>query len=123
MLPSIKFPAVAISPAGWHKTAADFADLTDASPVDDLAEWQRLEVFDSEGKRFLVRRAYRAWPKHGWGAALCRLFNQSIHVGFEFESIEQLSTERVAQCVSSIESLPSAHHWSSPREIMEFVCS
>ena len=122
MPPSIQCPAIAISPAGWHKVASEMANLVDASPTDDLAEWQRLEIVDAQGMRFVVSRAFRAWPKHPWGAALCRILNQSIHVGFEFSSVEQLSLAKLTQYVSSVEELPSSHRWSSPREVMEFLC-
>jgi hypothetical protein len=120
--PTIKFPAIAISRAGWHKTAREMDELTDASPTDDLAEWQGLVIVDAEGTRLVAGRVFRTWPKHRWGAALCRVLNHSVHVGFEFAFAETLSLQEVVDCVSGVEELP-AQSWSCPREIMEYVCS
>jgi len=123
MSQDISCPAVVISPAGWHKAAATFSELTDASPKDDLADWQNIEILDSEGKRFQARKAFRSWPRRSWGVLLCRLFNQSVHVGFEFSAIEQMSTDEVAKRLSALEVLPVGMQWASPRHIMEFVCA
>jgi hypothetical protein len=37
-LDRLRFPLVAISPAGWTKPAEEVGDLTDASPDDDLTD-------------------------------------------------------------------------------------
>jgi len=119
----ITCPAVAISPAGWHKAATTLSELTDASPKDDLVDWQNIEILDAEGMRFQARRAFLSWPRQSWAVLLCRLFNQSVHVGFEFSAIERMSTEEVAKRVAAVEVLPDGIQWTSPRQILEFVCA
>ena len=79
------FPVVAFSPAGWTVEAATEDDFGDASPWDDLGEWQGLEVFDSAGRQFTAVRAFRLRPRSSLGLWVCRLlFRQAVRVGFEW---------------------------------------
>src|SRR6201988_3893768 len=77
------FPVVAFSPRGWRKTAEYLDELVDAAPSDYLRNWQGLTIYDSAGRRYVARRAYRAWPKSRLGAYLCRLFRHSVYVEFD----------------------------------------
>ena len=80
------YPVVAFSPAGWDKEASEVQELTDASPDDDLLEWQGIEVVDATGTHYRALRVYRAWPRSTWGVWLCRLANNCIHVDMDLVS-------------------------------------
>ena len=92
-----QFPAVAVSRAGWTKMAAEPGDLTDASPRDNLADWQAMEIYDSAGCRFVARRVFRGWPKSALAASIYRLANNSIHVAFELDEGEGVSVQMLIQ--------------------------
>lgn len=119
----IHFPAVAVSPAGWVKTANSLDELTDASPRDDLREWQGLRVFDAGGNAFRTNQVVRRWPVGRLGLALCWFTNQSMHVGFELQPDASISVLELAAMLNMLDALPLGKVWSSQRELLEFVCS
>lgn len=122
-LPAIQYPAILISSAGWHKTADEPTDLLDASPGDDLAEWQDAEILDASGHRYRARRAFRGWPRSSLGVALCRLLGHCVYVQFEFETREAMTTTSFASRVTQFEPLPEGVEWLSPSDVMRHVGS
>ena len=116
----LEFPVIAFSRAGWSKEAVTASDLCDASPDDSLDEWQRLQIYDSAGRHFTAIRAFREWPRTLIGRWLCKLFGNSIRVGFELSPPERVSVEELRQRVGGIERLSNT---ASHRQILEYVCS
>jgi len=96
------YPVIAFSPTGWAKEAASIADLTDASPNDDLRDWQGLVIYDAAGYRRVARRAFRLWPRSELGVRLCRLVRHSIHVGFELTEPEPAPLDELKRRVESV---------------------
>lgn len=119
----IHFPAVAVSPAGWVKTANSFDELTDVSPRDNLREWQGLRVFDAGGNAYRINRVVRRWPIGRLGLSLCRVTNHSIYVGFELQPEATVSVLELAAMLKVSEALPLGAVWLSQRELVEFVCA
>ena len=89
----LRFPVVAVSRAGWTKTADEVGDLTDASPDDDLRDWQGMEIYDSAGQRFVAQRAFRGWPRSSFGAFVCLLMRHAIHVALELDEGSHVSVD------------------------------
>jgi hypothetical protein len=118
----IHFPAVGVSPSGWVKTANSFDELTDASPGDDLLEWQGLRVFDAEGNAYRAIRVGRRWPIGHFGLALCRFMNHSIYVALELQPENTIFVQDLAAMLSKCGTLPPGKVWSSQRELVEFIC-
>ena len=119
----IVFPAILLSEAGWLKSGESLRELSDASPSDDLTEWQSLRVFDAGGNCFRARRVFREWPRSRIGLLLCRLTNQSISVRMELEEVEAVKLSELVSQVAAVESLPSDAEWKSQRDLVEYVCS
>src|SRR5687768_4546592 len=88
-----RFPVVAVSRAGWVKAADEVDDLTDASPNDDLGDWQGMEIYDSAGRRFVAQRAFRGWPKSSFGAFICLLMRNAIHIALELDEGSPVSVD------------------------------
>ena len=97
----VQFPVMAVSRAGWTKRA-DAPHEFDASPTDDLADWQGMEIYDSAGRRFVARRAFRAWPKSTLGAMLCRVANNAIHVAFDLDDGEHISVDALKEKLDAL---------------------
>jgi hypothetical protein len=96
-----EFPVIAFSPAGWIKEADEIHEFTDASPEDDLSDWQGLVIYDSSGLKYTARRVYRRWPASRLGVWICRLPCTSIHVDMELEppcpaSLDELKDRVIA---------------------------
>jgi len=119
----IVFPAILLSEAGWLKSGESLRELSDASPTDDLTDWQNLRVFDAGGNCFRARRVFREWPRSRIGVFLCRLTNQSIMVGMELEEVEVAELSELVFQVAAVESLPPGAEWKSQRDLVEYVCS
>jgi hypothetical protein len=118
----IHFPAVAVSPAGWVKAAHSLDELTDASPRDDLRQWQGLGVFDAGGNAFRTNKVVRRWPVGRLGLALCWITNQSVHVELELQPEATVSVLELAAMLNISDALPLGNVWSSQRELVEFAC-
>jgi len=116
----LQFPVVAISPAGWTKCAEEPGDLTDASPDDDLREWQAMEIYDSAGKCYMARRAFRGWPKGWLGALICRLVGHVVHVAFDLDEGRAVSVDALRQrLIAAGEAEGSFRHATTHREIID----
>jgi hypothetical protein len=95
-------PVVAVSRAGWTKTAEQLQDLTVASPDDDLSEWQGMEIYDSAGQHFRARRAFRGWPESEAGAFICRGAGNAIHVAFELDEGTSVSVQTLGERLAAL---------------------
>jgi hypothetical protein len=91
----LRFPLIAFSPAGWVKKVNEEDRVFDASPHDDLSEWQGLDIYDSSGRKFRVKKAFIAWPRRSWSLWICRILNHSTYVGFVFEDPAEASLEEL----------------------------
>ncbi len=54
---------------------------------------------------------------------MARIASHSIYVEVEFESDDLLSLEEFVARVMCFEQLPADMAWSSPMEVMQYVCS
>jgi hypothetical protein len=97
----LKFPVIAFSPAGWVKEVSEDEQFFDASPDDDLSEWQGMEIYDASGRKFRVKKAFIAWPRRSWSLWLCRLLNESIYVDFVFEDPAKASLEELKERIAA----------------------
>lgn len=97
----LQFPVIGFSPAGWIKEADAIHEFIDASPDDDLSDWQGLVIYDSSGRKYTARRVYRRWPASRLGVWICRLSSNSIHVDMELDppcaaSLDELKDRVIA---------------------------
>lgn len=97
----LQFPVIAFSPAGWIKEADEIQDFTDASPDDDLSDWQGLVIYDSAGLKYTARRVYRRWPSSLFGVWLCRLSNNRIQVEMDLDAPSTASIDELKEHVSA----------------------
>lgn len=117
----IRFPAIALSRAGWVKTGASLEELTDASPADDLSEWQQMRIVDSTGATYLSTRTFRAWPVTRGGMLLCKLLNNAIYVGFDLELVEPIALAELLDTPAIRGTLPQSD-WPSTRQVVAYLC-
>jgi hypothetical protein len=115
-----RFPVVAVSRAGWTKRADEIYELVDASPWDDLREWQGLEIYDSAGQRYLAKRAFRGWPNSGIGLILCRVMKNSIHVALELDEGSAVSVSALKERLVGVAGMPERFEGTtSHQEVIE----
>jgi len=77
------------------------SELTDAGPTDNLAEWHGLQIYDSQGLKYNTQKVWRAWPKHDWGAWLCRVFSHTIYVDFDLTDPTPVSVNELRNRVEA----------------------
>jgi hypothetical protein len=100
---TLRFPIVGVSKAGWAKAASELGDFTDASSDDDLQEWQGLEIYDSAGMCYVVKKAYRGFPTSKfWFWFLCKLNNHCIHVGLDLDAGTPVSVQALQKRLVSV---------------------
>jgi hypothetical protein len=108
----LQFPVIGFSPAGWIKEADAIHEFIEASPDDDLSDWQGLMIYDSSGLKYTARRVYRRWPSSRFGVWLCRLSEISVRVGMDLDAPSTASLyelrERVIAHYGELSSLREA---------------
>ncbi len=95
-----EYPVIAFSKAGWVKEVESESEGFDASPDDNLSEWQNMVIYDSSGKKFHVKNAYLDRHGHTWRLWLNRLFKQSVYVEFDIDIVEDTSLDELKQNIA-----------------------
>lgn len=103
------------------KTGSSLEELTDASPADDLFEWQQMRIVDSSGATYISKRTFRAWPATRGGMLLCKLINNAIYVGFDLERVEPISLAELLD-TPAIRATVSQSDWTSTRQVVAYLC-
>jgi hypothetical protein len=115
----VTWPALLMSHAGWTKVGRSPGELTDASPSDDLAEWQGLTIVDAAGRHFRAVEVTAAWPASRLGRLLCSLANHVIHVRIVVEELPSMPVRELADLVSRVQRIEPSAAWATARDILE----
>jgi len=120
----LDFPVVAFSPSGWINEAATLDELTSASVDDPLTDWQGLEIFDSCGKKFIVRRAFVRSPTSLLGRCATKIFNSNVYLSFELTPPQSISVTELLQRLSQhYRQLETDSTMTTHRRILEAISS
>ena len=117
-----QFPVIAFSPAGWIKEADRIEELNDASPDDDLSDWQGLVIYDSSGLKYTARGVYRRWPATTFGVWLCRLSNISTHVDMDLDAPSVAALEELKLRVIGYYGEESAYRAATSHKELISLC-